>query len=730
MLAVPSLPPTSPLATSIHGTLRKPPSPADLDSADPDHARTLIPLEPVREEIIGAARFIAQELSTRSQECLFGAEFERRAVEILPSATQEAAWQRVVALAGYFTVRASGESYSYARTLPRGLIDPTGEHHQERVETVIRYALVNRLGYDSARKIETLSNLHPTLGSVGLSSYLRYHCPGALRFFELGFPVETSGDDPAIRLWKLDIPGKWLGPEGAALSARATAWMLRFGERMVTRGSDGSFTFDLDRMRGVVWHEVFERHNLRSLIEHKRAPFRTFRDALTAGATLLGRPDLFGYAENQLLPGTVRPRSRWMGEAGQAERRELAQEVWRIVRSKYPLAFDTQGDPIPARLKEIPEWRALLSTPKRSCLARSFGTARRFLEQSSPEIFGWEAWQIKPWEMDNREGKWEGPEGQALFSSVFSYLLGRHGLGKLTLRHTRLDYDLSLQDFLLWKEQHKSAGISATLKNHLSMNGFAGGLAYGANDSLIHAFAKLFGESPEPLRVKLQTKDLSKVIAALLAPRGGALRIAVTNLSQEAAAFMREEDAAVRPAPSDPDTLLMSTHRHPLLHQKFAILTENDIKMWRELRIDPARDRRFQDAFFSNRSWKGTPMEAVQNHSPEQVLLGKLLKPLQERGWTIKTMQVATEIFPESHDLRALLDLVRLKIIDSVNIQRDAGDQLKEALLRVTQSSLPPARILQDCAALRAPSPQEPSMLDLLEATVLFAVKVEAARGA
>ncbi len=90
---------------------------------------------------------------------------------------------------------------------------------------------------------------------------------------------------------------------------------------------------------------------------------------------------------------------------------------------------------------------------------------------------------------------------------------------------------------------------------------------------------------------------------------------------------------------------------------------------------------------------------------------------------------VTLETITEAQELRVLLDLVRLKLIDSINIHATAGSQLKEALLRVTQSSLHPARILKDSGALQEQrNPHEPSMLDLLDASILFAVKVEAAR--
>jgi hypothetical protein len=706
------------------------PTPFEIDSTDPDRARTLIILKPVDPEIVASARYLAQELAKDPRENMHLETFIRRATEAHPSASAEPTWQRVLALAGYFTINSSGEPYSFSRTLPRGLLDLSAEHHAERVSTLIRYAFVNRLGFDSARKIETISNLHFHLRSTGLKNYVQHNQVGALSFFEVGFPAETSGDDPAIRTWAIDAPRKWTGPEGAALSARATAWMLRFGEGMVRKNDDGIFTFDLERMRHVVWHEVFERHGMRCLIDNEAAGYRTYRDVLAAGAALFGRPDLFGYSENQLLPGVVRPRSRWIRQGGDDDKRLFGDALWRDVRSKHPEVFDDEGLPIPSQLKRITDWRSLLSTPLRSSISHTFGSVRGFLEQTTPEIFGWERWQLKPWEMDHREGKWDGPEGHARFISALSYLLARHGLGKLTLRDTRLDYDLTTAHLATWNSRCASGEIPTTLRDYLPANGLAGGLAYAAHSSVNHALEKLFGEeNPGHLARTLHTKAHSKVLAVLLAKHGGAFRFTLDSLSPDDAATLLSDDPAVRPEPSDPDMLLLGTHSRPLLHQKFAILTKHDITLWRELRVDPGSDRKLQESFFGNRSWKGTPMESVELHSREQLILARLLEAHRERGSGVKMIPVTLETITEAQELRVLLDLARLKLIDSINIHATAGSQLKEALLRVTQSSLHPARILKDSGALQEQrNPHEPSMLDLLDASILFAVKVEAAR--
>jgi hypothetical protein len=227
--------------------------------------------------------------------------------------------------------------------------------------------------------------------------------------------------------------------------------------------------------------------------------------------------------------------------------------------------------------------------------------------------------------------------------------------------------------------------------------------------------------------IRKQTSE--GVLQALLAEHGGALRLTLARLSDDEVSNLFANDPHLHAERTDADSLLLGSHPQPLLHQRLAILTSHDIALWREARVDPGRDRKLQEGFFSNRSWDGTPMEDVTILSAERALLERLLTGYRERGAGKRFLSLVVEQLPERDELRRLFDLTRLKLVDSLNLQPTAANQLKEALLRVTQSSLHPARIVQDCleVQLRRPS-QAVSMLDLLEASIAFALKVEAVR--
>ncbi len=705
--------------------------PSDVDLRQHDEVRKQIPIEGISPEIVEAARKIAIQICGMGPTRNSAGAFLQLAENFAPQTAQRPDWQKVVALAGYMTTRISGEPYATKDTLPASFAG-TGDALQiERAQTIIRFALVNRSGFDSAHKLEGLSNFTPLLKNVGLFNLLRYHIDGIFHLFELAFANEIAGDDPPVRLWKLDVPGKWLGPKGAALSARATAWMLRFGEKMVSKNDDGTFTFDLARMSNVIWSDVFERHGLRYIIEYEQAPFRNYRAVLSAGAALLGCHDLFGYGENQLNPEVLFPASRWKGSGAAAEREQLSQAVWKSLRAKIPQAFDESGKPIPAEIKKIRNWRDLLRTEQRIGYHRPFLTVRNFLQTGAPEMFGWAHSQIKPWELQGATGKWDGPAGEALFRSAFAYLLAHYGVGKLTLRGTRLDYDLCAGDIAEWRREIELNPDAISIKQHLSRNGLAGGLANAAGDSVRMALIKLFAPQSDHNSLQFTTKLPSMVAKKLLKMHGGALRIAVTELSPESATKLKQSDPSVQPSQLDPDMLLLRVHANPILHDRLAILTANDISLWLEAHVDPGRTAALKEGFFTNRSWEGTPMADIKSGTPQHLVLAKLHQALAERTGTTKIIPLTIEVFPDAHDLRILLDLVRLRLLDSINVQTHASSMLKEALLSITQSTLHPARIMQDCTMLQ---PKErsrtPSMLDLLAASLAFAVKVETAKSA
>ena len=727
---------------ALHPISQRPPSaltdgslpnfkaPHELDPNDPNHARSLIPLKRTDPEIIATARCIAQEMAKAPREQMRFATFEKLAKAALPSPLDPTTWQPIVTLAAYFCALNSGEPYAFSRTLPGGLLDTSDPHYVARAGTLIRYAFVDRLGFDTATKMENLTKAHELFGEVGLKSFVQKNRVGVLEVITLGFPSETQGEDPAIRIWVPDVPRKWTGPEGALLATRATVWMLRFGEKMASRDEHGTIHFDVPRMRDVVWHEVFERHGLRSIIENDNALLRSYRECLVAAATALGKPNLFGYGADQLHPSAIRPRLRWIGESGPQEREMAATQVWKRVREQHPDAFNSEGLPIPSRIKEINDWRKVLATAGVGSTAHAFKNVRSFLESTTPELFGWARWQIKPWELDNREGKWQGPEGHTRFVSAFAYLLSQHGLGKLSLRGNRLDYDLTEADVSTWSARCHSGEIPVSLRYYLPSMGFAGGLAYAAHTSVNFGLEKLFGEeSPGSLAKELQTKDHAKLLYALLRKHGGATRLVVSRLSTDEAVNLLEDEPSLRAEHDTADDLLLKPHPSPLLHAKFAILTKHDISLWTETRIDPGQDRKTQEAFFSNRSWSSTPMAVIQKYSPEQVTLKKLLDAYTLRQEPQRMLTILLNTVTDKQEMRGLLDMVRINLIDSINSRPSAGNLLKEALLLTTQSALHPGRILSDAMELgNKTNPRQPTILELLEASILFAVKVEAAR--
>lgn len=591
--------------------------------------------------------------------------------------------------------------------------------------------MVHKLGLETAFQIETIPGFTQCLIQLGLQRAFQTRKIGAIKLIEHAFPEELKGEDPIIRIWRFDVPKKWLGEEGAIRSARAVAWMLRFGERMVAKNTDGTFTFNIPRMREVVWHEVFERHNLRSIIESDQAPYRTLRDAMSAGAALLGRSDLFGFRDDQLPLGKIRPRVRWSASGAERERAALAEELVKRLKAKHPQAFDHHGAAIPERFRELNDLAETLKAPGYLVISRSFGSVRKLLTHAFPKIFGWGRSQLKPWELDYTAGKWDPPAGNARFNSAFCYLMARHGLGKLTLRGVRLDYDLTLESLETWERKIAQGEITSTLTQHVMSLGFSGGLAHGAKGSVNRALLRLFGE-PEgtPLLKHLCITKHGRLLNPMLRQRGGALRIVVAVLSPNEALTLGAEEPELAPSPLDPDTLLSRPCPNPLWHSRLAILTNHDVQLWAEMRIDPGRDKRLQDNFFGNRSWNNTPMAEVSRGSREEQLLQTLCAAYDPQAEKRQIFSLLADALKDPNDLRLFLGLIRTKTLGSLNVCPPAAEALKTALLQVTCSPFDPIRILTNSAH---PSSRLPgacsgvSTIALLGSIIQFMLEVERA---
>jgi hypothetical protein len=78
----------------------------------------------------------------------------------------------------------------------------------------------------------------------------------------------------------------------------------------------------------------------------------------------------------------------------------------------------------------------------------------------APQYFGWGSVQLKPWELEQEQGKWKGPRGRALLRSAYAYALFEAGLGQIEEREDQVLWQCTTHQFTQWSALRDEEAIS------------------------------------------------------------------------------------------------------------------------------------------------------------------------------------------------------------------------------------------------------------------------------
>jgi hypothetical protein len=140
------------------------------------------------------------------------------------------------------------------------------------------------------------------------------------------------------------------------------------------------------------------------------------------------------------------------------------------VRAAEPLLFKENGQPDYETARRFRGWAGFFDEVSPQVLSRLGVSAFTALHRVAPECFGWEAAQLKPWELEQEYGKWKGPRGRALLRSAYAYALYESGLGCICRQEEQVLWQCALNQFSDWYR-------SRTVESNVTPYEFLYGLA-------------------------------------------------------------------------------------------------------------------------------------------------------------------------------------------------------------------------------------------------------------
>ena len=333
---------------------------------------------------------------------------------------------------------------------------------ERRAPVYLRYLLCEKFGLRTCADIEN-ADLRHLLRSVG------FRLIRSSLVAEVALPGITRGEDPPVRPWKLTLRQELSDERAAELLMIAALWKIKYELRLVTI-DQGLPRWNIGAFGRTDWEDAFLSLGVRvppSLL--RESGLIDWRAVLTRCLDQIGRGNLPAEVLGRVSawPRRIchdRGQTIWEGLD------QIARTVMERVRAAEPLLFKENGQPDYETARRFRGWAGFFDEVSPQVLSRLGVSAFTALHRVAPECFGWEAAQLKPWELEQEYGKWKGPRGRALLRSAYAYALYESGLGCICRQEEQVLWQCALNQFSDWYR-------SRTVESNVTPYEFLYGLA-------------------------------------------------------------------------------------------------------------------------------------------------------------------------------------------------------------------------------------------------------------
>lgn len=359
--------------------------------------------------------------------------------------------EEFLAIATYFCVNYKENKKGFLKKFPDGFVNLDSEAGKERLKSLIRFLIVNKLEITTASGLENIRSL-----KISTSKYLS---PSILKdtssrdAIELAYFGCTKGADPIIRPWLIYDVNKWVGSKGESLIRHACAWMLEEGVKVYDRQTD---TFDIGKIESINWTTSFYEQGLAKMLEFSKIADTPYK-AIELGAKELSGKQIFGFNEDQVLPWKIRMIGKWSVKGKKEVLIDIATKylVENILRKESPQMFSNNGKGglLPRAVVNYSGWLDLYNGITSDCLRSANLSPLEALKRVYPKIFGVDGENVKPWEMSSKITR-RGREGYKIFRQQLAYNLGSAGFGRLDFEGENLIWKIDSNDVRSWYENN------------------------------------------------------------------------------------------------------------------------------------------------------------------------------------------------------------------------------------------------------------------------------------
>ncbi len=322
-----------------------------------------------------------------------------------------------------------------------------------RAPFYLRYLLCEKFGLRTCAEVED-ADLRHLLRSAGFRLIRASAVP------EVAFAGITRGEDPPVRPWKLTLRQELSDERAAEMLIHAALWLVRYGLRLVSL-DQGQPRWNIGAFGRTDWEDAF-------LSLGVRVPPSLMRESglLDWRAVLVRCLERIGTGN---LPPEV------LGKVSAVPQRichDSRQAIWEVLdragrtvldqaRTSEPQLFSERGELNYEAARSFRRWARLFDEVSPNILSRLGVSAFTALHRVAPEYFGWGCGQLKPWELEQECGKWNGPRGRALLKSAYAFALYETGLGSIEPRDEEVVWRCTQAQFFEWSARKAAQGITA-----------------------------------------------------------------------------------------------------------------------------------------------------------------------------------------------------------------------------------------------------------------------------
>jgi hypothetical protein len=319
-----------------------------------------------------------------------------------------------------------------------------------RAPIYLRYLLCEKFGLRTCSEIEN-ADLRHLLRGVGFRLIRASAVP------EVAFPGMTEGEDPPVRPWKLTLRQELSDERAADMLIHAALWQIKYGLQLVAFDNNEP-RWNIGAFGKTDWEDAFLSLGVRvspSLM--RESGLLDWRAVLARCLEQIG----VGNLPPEVLGKVSAVPQRVCHDSHQAiwdVLDRVAQTVMQQVHETEPQLFIEGGRLNYQIARSFRRWARVFDEVSPNILSRFGISAFTALRRVAPEHFGWGPTQLKPWELEQERGKWNGPRGRALLKSAYAYALFETGLGRIEAQEDQVLWRCSLNQFSRWSARMTDDG--------------------------------------------------------------------------------------------------------------------------------------------------------------------------------------------------------------------------------------------------------------------------------